>query len=94
MTQRIGVRIVEQGRYLLEWKAQLSVHQHLVETFDVGVVVHAIAGECSARRRDQPDLVVVVQRADTDADEPGNHTDGEVARRRGISFAHTRDSAA
>ncbi|SKZ46148.1 Uncharacterised protein [Mycobacteroides abscessus subsp. abscessus] len=94
VAQRICVRIVEQGRDLLEWKAQLPVGQHLVQALDVTVVVHAISRGRAARRGDQTDLVVMVQRPHTDTDETGDHTDGEVARRRGISFAHADDSAA
>lgn len=84
--QRVGRRIVEQGRYLFERKSQLPVGQYLMEPFDVGVVVDAVAGMCARRRRHQADLVVVVQRSHADSDEPRRGADRQHF---GMSFAHS-----
>ena len=69
---RVDGRVVEEGRDLLEREAELAVHQHPVQPTDVVVGVHPVARVAAGAGRHEADLVVVVQRAHTHADQRGN----------------------
>ncbi len=57
------VRVVQQGRDVLEREPQLPVQQHLVQPVQVVRRVQPVPGRRPSGRRQQPDPVVVVQRA-------------------------------
>ena len=67
---------VEQVPDLVETQVEFAVRQDLLEPGDVTVGVSAVAILSSLRRREQSDVVVVVQRSHGDPGEPGNITDG------------------
>ena len=71
----IGTRVVEQRANLVERQPGRAIHQHQVQTLDVGVGVAAIAGRRADTRHHETDVVVVVQGADGDTREGGYRTD-------------------
>jgi len=50
----------------------LAQPANALQVLEVGIGVEAIARRCSATRYEQPDGVVMMQRADGDAREPGD----------------------
>lgn len=70
--QRVHVRVVEEGRDLLEGEAQLAVEQHPVQTLDVGAGVAAVTRGRAARRHHEAYLVLVVPRSHADPDDPAD----------------------
>jgi hypothetical protein len=71
----IGLRIVEQGADLVERQPHRPVHQHQMQTFDIGVGVSAVSGRGAHTGHHQTDVVVVMQRADRDTGQRGDRTD-------------------
>lgn len=86
---RVRVRVVEQGRDLVEREAELPVEQDLLEPVEVRVAVAPVAGVAALARRQQADGVVVVQGPHRDPGEAGHLSDG-VAHFR--SFPGTRST--
>ncbi|GAA3095482.1 hypothetical protein GCM10017687_02420 [Streptomyces echinatus] len=73
---RVRVRVVEQGRDLVEREAELPVEQDLLEPVEVGVAVAPVSGVRALAGREQGDLVVVVQGAHRDPGEPRDLSHG------------------
>lgn len=69
---RVRLRVVEQGRDLVEREAQLPVEQDLLQPVEVGVAVAPVPRVVALARNEQADLVVVVQRAHRDPGETGD----------------------
>jgi len=67
----VGTGIVENGRDLFEREAEFLVVQDLLQSFEIVLGVPPVPGPGASTRREQPDLVVVVQ---------GTHADAGVAR--------------
>jgi hypothetical protein len=62
MVQGVGLRVLEDDGDLLEGEAQFTVEEDLLQTHQVGVAVEPVAGRTAVAGREQPRLVVVVQR--------------------------------
>ncbi len=69
---RVHVRVVEQGRDLVEREAQLPVEQDLLQPVEVGVVVTPVARVAALAGYEQADVVVVVQGAHRHSGEAGD----------------------
>jgi hypothetical protein len=66
---RVRLRVVEQGRDLVEREAEFPVEQDLLQPVEVGVVVAPVACVAALAGGQQADVVVVVQRAHGDSGE-------------------------
>ena len=73
---RLFGRGVQQRRDVLKGHAQLAVHEHPVEAGDVLGRVQPVPRGRAPRRADQPDLVPVVERPDSDAHQRGRGPNG------------------
>lgn len=69
---RVGRRVVEQGRDLLQRKAELAVEQDLLQPVEVGVLVAPVTRVAAPAGDEQADVVVVVQGAHRDPGESGD----------------------
>jgi hypothetical protein len=78
-------RVVEQRADVLQREAQLPPDEDLLQLLQVRVRVQAITGVRVRARHQQPDLVVVMKRADADARQGGELTDGVHAGHRRAS---------
>lgn len=72
MRARVRLRVVEQGRDLVEREAEFPVEQDLLEPVEVGVAVAPMTRVAALTGDEQTDVVVVVQRAHGDPGEPGD----------------------
>jgi hypothetical protein len=75
---RVGGRVVNQVRDLLQPEAQPPVGQHLPQPFHVARRVSPVPGCGPRRRSDEADLVIVMQRADGYAGQFGDASHGQV----------------
>lgn len=72
MRARVRLRVVEQGGDLVEREAEFPVEQDLLQPVEVGVAVAPVPRVAALARREQADLVVVVQGAHRDPGETGD----------------------
>ena len=68
----VGVRVVDEVRDLVEGEAELAVEHDLLQPLQIVLAVAAVAGRRAVARRQQSDLVVVVQGPHRDAGERGD----------------------
>ena len=78
---------VEQRSDLVEGEPELPVEEDLLEPRELGFAVLATAGGAPDGGREEPDLVVVVQRADRDPGHP-RHVSDPVRHPSPISRLH------
>ena len=57
-------RVVHDGRYLFQGETKLPVEQDSLQPLEIPLLVDAVSGRAAPDRYEQPDIVVVVQRAD------------------------------
>ena len=60
----IGTRIAQNGRDVVQGKAEFAVEQDVLQPLEIVIGVPAITGPAAILRLQQPDLAVVVQRPD------------------------------
>jgi hypothetical protein len=70
-----GGRVGEDLRDLVQTEFQLPVEQHLVKPAQVGLRVQPVATRAARAGRQQPDAVIVVQRAHRDVRQAGHLAD-------------------
>ncbi len=75
MHARRHVRVVENGGDLLEGETQLAVKQDLLQPLQIRIVIAPVARVRAVDRREQPDLVIVVQRSHRHAGDLGDPAD-------------------
>jgi hypothetical protein len=68
----IEPRVVERPPDLFQRETELAADQDLLQPEQIGIGVQAIAGPRPSAGHEQPDGVVMMQRADRDAREPGD----------------------
>ena len=77
---RVDRRIVEQGHDLFQGEPELAVEQHALQPLQIAGRVPAVPGAAVPAGYQQPDLVVVMQRADANPGQIGHLAD-RVAHR-------------
>lgn len=75
---RVGRRVVDQLSDLPQSEAQPPIGQHLTQPFHVARRIGPVPGRGLPGRLDQPDRVVVMQRADAHAGQLGHASHGPV----------------
>src|SRR5215204_4734799 len=78
MPKRIGTWIVHDGRDLFQGKPEFPVEQDLLQPLQIRLLVDAVSSRAASVGREQPDLIVVVQRPDRHTSE-GRHFTNRVA---------------
>ena len=70
-----GARVAQNGRDVVQGKAEFAVEQDVLQPLQVVIGVPAVTGSAAILRLQQPDLAVVVQRPDRHTGQVGDLPD-------------------